>query len=130
MTVPPIVVTRFDMLRLERMLDGLEEFGPAAEALEAELARAQVVESNEVPPGVVTMDSTVRCREDRTGKEYRLKLVFPEDAGSEGTVSVLAPVGSALLGLAVGQSIDWPMPGGKALKVILLDVEYQPESNN
>ena len=54
--------------------------------------------------------------------------VTPEDAGGEGKVSILAPVGSALLGLSVGQHIDWPAPGGKQLKLTLLEVEYQPEA--
>ncbi|MHA5862832.1 nucleoside diphosphate kinase regulator, partial [Pseudomonas aeruginosa] len=54
MSTPPITITRLDLQRLERLLDGLDEFGPAAEALEAELSRAQVVGHDEIPPGVVT----------------------------------------------------------------------------
>ncbi|AMO79367.1 MULTISPECIES: nucleoside diphosphate kinase regulator [Pseudomonas] len=127
-TAPSITVTRLDLQRLERLLDSLEEYGPAAEALEAELSRANVVGHDEVPPGVVTMNSTVRCREESSGKEYLLTLVYPEDAGGEGKVSILAPVGTALLGLTVGQSIDWPAPGGKTLKLSLLDITYQPEA--
>ncbi|WP_017939722.1 nucleoside diphosphate kinase regulator [Zestomonas thermotolerans] len=125
---PAITVTRLDLQRLERLLDSLEEYGPGAEALERELARAHVVGLDEVPAGVVTMNSRVHCRDETTGKEYRLTLVYPEDAGPEGTVSVLAPVGCALLGLSVGQQIDWPAPGGKTIKLTLLDVEYQPEA--
>lgn len=127
-TQPSIIITRLDLQRLERLLDELEEFGPGAEALERELARAQVVGHDEVPPGVVTMNSRVHCREDASGKDYHLTLVYPQDAGGEGKVSILAPVGSALLGLSVGQHIDWPAPGGKQLKLILLEVEYQPEA--
>lgn len=125
---PPIIVTRLDLQRLERLLDSLDDFGPAAEALEAELSRARVVGHAEVPAGVVTMNSSVLCREEGSGKEYRLTLVYPEQAGGEGTVSILAPVGTALLGLSIGQSIDWPAPGGKTLKLSLLDVTYQPEA--
>ncbi|OEC47497.1 nucleoside diphosphate kinase regulator [Pseudomonas sp. 1D4] len=127
-TQPSIIITRLDLQRLERLLDELEEFGPGAEALERELARAQVVGHDEVPPGVVTMNSRVHCRDDASGKDYHLTLVYPQDAGGEGKVSVLAPVGSALLGLSVGQGIDWPVPGGKTLKLTLLAVEYQPEA--
>lgn len=127
-TAPSITVTRLDLQRLERLLDSLEEYGLAAEALEAELSRANVVGHDEVPPGVVTMNSSVRCREESSGKEYLLTLVYPEDAGGEGKVSILAPVGTALLGLTVGQSIDWPAPGGKTLKLSLLDITYQPEA--
>ncbi|MBP6754351.1 MAG: nucleoside diphosphate kinase regulator, partial [Alicycliphilus sp.] len=120
---PPIIITRVDLQRLERLLDSLEEYGPGAEALEQELARAQVVGHDEVPAGVVTMNSRVHCREEASGKDYHLTLVYPQDAGGEGRVSILAPVGSALLGLSVGQHIDWPAPGGKQLKLTLLAVE-------
>lgn len=125
---PAITITRLDLQRLERLLDSLEDFGPGAEALEKELARAQVVGHDEVPSGVVTMNSRVHCREESSGKDYHLTLVYPQDAGGEGKVSILAPVGSALLGLSVGQHIDWPVPGGKQLKLTLLAVEYQPEA--
>lgn len=128
MSTPPITITRLDLQRLERLLDGLDEFGPAAEALEAELSRAQVVGHDEIPPGVVTMNSTVRCREESSGKEYTLTLVYPEDVAGEGKVSILAPVGTALLGLTIGQTIDWPAPSGKTLKLTLLEIEYQPEA--
>jgi len=125
---PPIIITRADLQRLGGLLDSLEEYGPGAEALEQELARAQVVGHDEVPAGVVTMNSRVHCREEASGKDYHLTLVYPQDAGGEGHVSILAPVGSALLGLSVGQHIDWPAPGGKQLKLTLLAVEYQPEA--
>ena len=128
MTAPSITITRLDLQRLERLLDSLDDYGPAAQALEAELARANVVGHDEVPAGVVTMNSRVFCREEGSGKEYHLTLVYPNEAGGEGTVSILAPVGSALLGLSVGQHIDWPTPGGKTLQLTLLEVEYQPEA--
>ena len=92
------------------------------------LARANVVGHDEVPAGVVTMNSRVFCRDEGSGKEYHLTLVYPQDAGPAGTVSVLAPVGSALLGLTVGQHIDWPTPAGKLIQLTLLAVEYQPEA--
>ncbi|AVO52833.1 regulator of nucleoside diphosphate kinase [Ectopseudomonas oleovorans] len=125
---PTITITRLDLQRLERLLDSLDEFGPGAVALQAELDRAEVVGHDEVPAGVVTMNSRVHCREESSGKDYHLTLVYPQDAGGEGKVSILAPVGCALLGLSVGQHIDWPAPGGKQLKLTLLEVEYQPEA--
>ena len=127
-STPAITITRLDLQRLERLLDSLEDYGSAAQALEAELARAEVVGHDQVPAGVVTMNSRVHCREESSGKDYHLTLVFPESAGGEGCVSILAPVGCALLGLSVGQQIDWPGPGGKPLKLTLLAVEYQPEA--
>ena len=125
---PPITITRLDLQRLERLLDSLDDFGPGAVALQAELDRAEVVGHDQVPAGVVTMNSRVHCREESSGKDYHLKLVYPQDAGGEGCVSILAPVGSALLGLTVGQHIDWKTPGGKVLQLTLLAVEYQPEA--
>jgi regulator of nucleoside diphosphate kinase len=128
-TVPSIILTRLDVQRLERLIDSQDENSPGVKALQAELDRAeQVVGHDEVPAGLVTMNSRVHCREESSGKDYHLKLVYPQDAGVEGTVSVLAPIGSALLGLQVGQHIDWPAPGGKTLKLTLLAVEYQPEA--
>lgn len=125
---PPIIVTRLDLRRLEQLIDGLGAGHPAAESLEAELTRARVVEEAQVPAGVVTMNSRVRCREEGSGKEYTLRLVYPHDAGKDDTVSILAPVGCALLGLSVGQHIDWPGPAGKPLTLTLLAVDYQPEA--
>ncbi len=132
-STPSITITRLDLQRLQRLLDNLEDFGPGvatpgAVALQAELDRADVVGHDEVPPGVVTMNSRVHCREESSGKDYHLTLVYPQDAGGDGKVSILAPVGSALLGLSVGQHIDWTAPGGKLLKLTLLAVEYQPEA--
>lgn len=128
-TAPSIILTRLDVQRLERLIDSLGEDTPGVGALQAELDRADaVVGHDEVPAGVVTMNSRVHCREEISGKDYHLTLVYPQEAGGEGTVSVLAPIGTALLGLQVGQHIDWPAPGGKVLKLELLAVEYQPEA--
>ncbi|MEE5122050.1 nucleoside diphosphate kinase regulator [Pseudomonas alliivorans] len=128
-TAPSLILTRLDVQRLESLIDSQDDSTPGVQALQAELDRAeQVVGHDEVPDGVVTMNSRVHCREESSGKDYHLTLVYPKDAGVDGTVSVLAPMGSALLGLQVGQHIDWPAPGGKTLKLNLLAVEYQPEA--
>ena len=128
-TKPSLILTRLDVQRLERLIDSLDESTPGVLALQGELDRAeQVVGHEEVPAGVVTMNSRVHCREEASGKEYHLTLVYPHEAGAEGTVSVLAPVGCALLGLSVGQTIDWTVPGGKTLRLTLLGVDYQPEA--
>jgi regulator of nucleoside diphosphate kinase len=126
---PKIVISSRDLERLEALLDSLphQEF-PGRDALEAELARAEIVEPQDVPPTVVTMNSTVRFRVESSSKEFHLTLVYPKDAdASGGTISILAPVGSALLGLSVGDEIEWPKPGGGALRVRIEEVTYQPE---
>jgi len=101
---------------------------PGKEALEAELARAEVVEPREVPPTVVTMNSTVKFEIESSLEEFCLTLVYPKDVDASGEkISILAPVGSALLGLSQGDEIEWPKPGGGALRVRIKEVIYQPE---
>ncbi|MCU1725539.1 nucleoside diphosphate kinase regulator [Pseudomonas sp. 7P_10.2_Bac1] len=127
---PAITLTRLDVQRLEKLIDSLDDTLPGVIALQDELDRAElIVGHEEVPAGVVTMNSRVHCREESSGKDYHLTLVYPKEANAdEGKISILAPVGSALLGLSAGQHIDWPAPGGKTLKLKLLEVEYQPEA--
>jgi len=74
------------------------------------------------------MNSTVRFTMLETGKSSTLTLVYPKDLnGRADRISILAPVGSALLGLAVGDKMSWPAPGGKQLEVQIIEIIYQPE---
>lgn len=125
---PPITISRNDLGRLKRLLNtpGIRDTD-AAQALDDELERAEVVDPSALPPNVVTMNSRVRLRERRSGREHELTLVYPPDAG-EDRVSVLAPVGSALLGLSVGQDIEWPLPDGRIAQFEVLEILYQPEA--
>lgn len=126
---PEITLSNLDAERLERLLAALPptQFAGRA-ALEGELARATVVDPHEVPPGVVTMNSTVRFAIESSGEEFELTLVYPKDADASGkTISILAPVGSALLGLSEGDRIEWPGPGGAPITVTVRSVVYQPE---
>ena len=98
-------------------------------ALRAELERAIVVARGAMPPDVVTMYSTVRYRDEHAGVSRDIQIVSPEDADvARGKVSVLAPVGAALLGLAAGQEIDWPFPGGTIRRLRVEVVLSQPEA--
>jgi regulator of nucleoside diphosphate kinase len=126
---PPIIVSSLDLERIERLLDQ-EAYRrlPGIDALRQELDRASVVEPEAIPPGVVTMNSTVRCCDDATGERYELTLVYPDSRSQPGTVSILAPIGSALLGLSVGQTIAWQVPGGRKLRLRVLEVVRQPEA--
>lgn len=125
-TLPPIILSSRDLARLERMLETAT--GPVAEALEAELVRADVREPGAIPADVVTMNSQVVCV-DADGAEQTVRLVFPNEAdAATGKVSVLAPVGAALLGLTAGQSIEWPLPGGRTTRMRVDRVLYQPEA--
>lgn len=127
---PPITVSSRDLDRLERLLESPAVAAlPAAAALGRELERANVVAPADMPADVVTMNSEVTCEDEVSGDTHRLTLVFPPDADvDQHKVSVLAPVGTALLGLSVGQSIDWNAPGGRSLRLRVTGIAYQPEA--
>lgn len=126
---PEIILSSTDADRLEKLLASLPKTGVIGrDALEAELARATVVDPKDVPPTVVTMNSTVRFMMAASNEVFELTLVYPKDVDASGkTISVLAPVGSALLGLSQGDEIEWPKPGGGLTKVKVAEVSYQPE---
>lgn len=121
---PPIVVSRRDAARLEALLDSPRWQNDAtAEALMGELTRAEVVENDAMPADVVGMHSRVECVDENSGEKHTLTLVFPQEADAgAGRISIMAPVGCALLGLSVGQSIDWSTPQGRPLKLRVTDV--------
>jgi regulator of nucleoside diphosphate kinase len=119
-----IHVARSEMDRLralvEQHLGGRD--AALAERLAAELDRAVVVDR--LPPGVVAPGSRVRFEDGRTGVVREAVLVHPAAAdASAGRISVLAPIGAALLGLAVGDRISWPLPGGREARIRILAVE-------
>ena len=126
---PEIIISTIDAERLEALLDALPSDGFIGRAgLETELARAKIVEPKDVPPSVVTMNSTVHFRIESSNEDFELTLVYPKDSDLSGkTISVLAPVGSALLGLSQGDEIEWPKPSGGVIRVKIQEVAYQPE---
>ena len=126
---PEITISSLDQDRLYNLIESLPQNSFAGkDELEAELGRANVVDPTEVPPTLVTMNSTVKFTVESTNKEFELTLVYPKDVDTSGkTISILAPVGSALLGLSQGDEIEWPKPGGGVLKVKITEIVYQPE---
>ncbi len=128
-TRPNVVISSLDADRLESLLDSLpEQAFPGKAELEDELARADIVDPKDVPETVVSMNSTVRFRVESSSEEFNLTLVYPKDMDSSGEkISILAPVGSALLGLSRGDQIEWPKPGGGLLRVRIEEIIYQPE---
>jgi regulator of nucleoside diphosphate kinase len=97
--------------------------------LAAELHTADVVDSAQVPPDVVTMNSRVVFEDETIGERREVTIVFPQQSDASGNrVSVLAPVGTALLGLAAGQTIVWPFPDGKPHSLRVLRIVFQPEA--
>jgi regulator of nucleoside diphosphate kinase len=128
-TRPKVIISSLDADRLDKLLDSLPEGAfPGKSDLQAELERADIVEPRDVPPTVVSMNSTVRFRVASSSEEFTLTLVYPKDMdSSSGKISILAPVGSALLGLSQGDEIEWPRPGGGVLRVRIEEIVYQPE---
>ncbi|MGF1613410.1 MAG: nucleoside diphosphate kinase regulator [Gammaproteobacteria bacterium] len=126
---PNLVISSLDADRLEELLESLPRGAfPGKAELEAELARAEIVDPKEIPPTVVSMNSTVRFRVESSSEEFTLTLVYPKDMDSSSSkISILAPVGSALLGLSQGDEIEWPKPGGGVLSVRIEEIVYQPE---
>jgi|GEM_PF-528009 len=125
----PITVTRPDFEHLMDLLDKSDTGNlPYISALLTEIERADVVEPAEVSGNVVTMNSTARFVDENSGREHQLKLVYPVDAGQSNTISILAPIGCALLGLSVDQSIECEMPNGRTLSLLVKEVIDQPEA--
>lgn len=95
--------------------------------LAGEIEKASVVEPHQIPTNVITLNSTARLVDQDTGEEMIYTLVFPEDANpSEGKISILAPIGTAMLGYKTGDSFEWETPGGKRT-LRIADILYQPE---
>ena len=125
-----IYVAHEDRVRLEGLLrqatHANAQEGRYLASLAGELARARVMPRARIPASVVTMNAAVRLRDLETGEEETYTLVFPEEADiDENKVSVLAPVGTALLGYRAGDVIEWPVPAG--LRKFRIEAVFPPE---
>ena len=130
-----IYITELDRQRLEKLIEIAGERPNGDEnyeylrKLESELDAAETVSPREVPRDVITMRSRVRLRDLTTNEEMIYTLVFPSEAKfDEGKISVLAPVGTAMLGYRRGDRIEWQVPSG-VRRLSVEEVVYQPESN-
>jgi regulator of nucleoside diphosphate kinase len=120
---PSIVITRSDFALLRRLA--------GHPRLAAELKRAVVIDSRSVAADIVRMNSRVRFEDQNTGERREVTIVFPHEANpSTGSISVLTPVGSALVGLTVGQPIEWPFPDGTRHRLCVLKIISQPEADD
>jgi regulator of nucleoside diphosphate kinase len=127
-----IYITEFDKARLEELMAVAEEFGGEdrkdLEALAGELDQAEIVSASEIPSDVVTMNSKVVVRDVITSETKTYVLVFPKNANIEaGAISVLAPIGTAILGYAKGDIVEWAVPSG-VRRIQIEDIIYQPEA--
>ncbi|MCB0370397.1 MAG: nucleoside diphosphate kinase regulator [Bdellovibrionales bacterium] len=119
-----LVILKNDYERLISLVGIIQS--ETSELLEDELNRANIVEKDELPPGIVTMNSIVTFSDESANKELTIKLVYPNDVNQKDDIqriSVFAPVGAALIGLRVGGCIDWPLPNGKIKKLRVLSVK-------
>jgi len=121
-TAATITVSERDYQQLMKLIESIDT--PAAEALDEELSRADVVPTRELPSDIVAMGSKVSFRDLDNGEETTVTLVYPREANVDRMcISVLSPVGSALIGLRTGGTIDWPLPGGKFRRLEVTAVE-------
>lgn len=127
-----IYITKPDMNRLRDLIAGIRAYNPKPNAnldkLEKELDRAELVNPKKVPKDVITMNSQVRVLDIESCEESTYTIVFPSEANiANNKISILAPIGTALLGYRVGDVVEWEVPSGlKRLKIER--ILYQPEA--
>lgn len=129
----PIYITEFDLERLQKLLWEAQSTdyrkSEYLEKLQMEIRRAVVVAPQDIPGDVITMNSVVSLEDVDTGEEETYRLVFPEDSDpAQGRISVLAPIGTAMLGYKVGDAFEWIVPAGKR-KLQVKNIVYQPEAS-
>jgi regulator of nucleoside diphosphate kinase len=128
-----LVVTEEDLRLLQDLIVDVKRREPRGNAyldsLEHELSSAEILQPTTVPSDVVTMNSTVHLKDIDTEEEMVLTLVTPEEADIEQSkISVLAPIGTAVLGYRRGDQISWPVPDG-VRRLLVVDILYQPEAH-
>ena len=126
--LPPISLRLCDLDRLRNLADAASHKYPeTADFLSREIERADILPDSRALPGLVTMNSQATFRDDFTGQERTVTLVYPEEADVEaGKISVLTPIGAALIGLSAGQTIEFRIPGGRWRSLTLLKA-IQPD---
>ena len=132
MEVRDIYITDYDFSRLRELLHvGLsfaEKDRELLESLQQELDRAHIVEPTAIPHDVVTMNSRVRLKDLETKEDKVYTLVFPSEADmTQQKISILAPIGTAILGYRVGDTVEWRVPAG-IKKLRIEEVLFQPEA--
>lgn len=128
-----IYITKSDLRRLQEVVQIAKRFKYLdhnnLKKLEQELARAMVVDSTDVPPDVVTMNSKVELLDLDRNERMIFTLVFPNDADiNQGKISILAPIGAAIIGYRVGDTVIWQVPAGQR-RIKIQKIFYQPEAS-
>lgn len=126
-----VMVTRADYRELMPLTAASRQQGDAADQLSEKLETCTLIDAVDIPPTVITMNTEAEVRDEATGHVTRLTLVYPRDANiATGRVSVLTPVGVALLGLAEGASVRFTAPSGEEKHMTVLKVLSQPEARS
>jgi regulator of nucleoside diphosphate kinase len=130
---PSIYITTKDAEKLRNWLRKARysEYRGSAylQMLAREIERASIMEPDQIPPDVITLNSTACLVDLETDEETVYTLVFPDEADiSQGKISILAPIGTAMLGYKVGDTFEWDTPGGKRLMRVK-EVLFQPEAS-
>ncbi len=121
--LPAITVAEEDYNRLAALLEKTNDTTGVADSLDEELGRAELRPLVEVPDGIVVMNALITFKDQDSGKEHKLELVYPHQAdGSPDRISIMAPAGAAMLGLSIGDSIEWPVKGRKPLHLKVVNV--------
>jgi regulator of nucleoside diphosphate kinase len=132
MNQPSIFITTKDAVKLRKLIRkayhsdyrGSDYLKKLAEEIE----KASVVQPDQIPSDVITLNSTARLVDQETNEEMIYTLVFPEDAEvTQGKISILAPIGTAMLGYKAGDTFEWDTPGGKRI-IRVKEILYQPEA--
>ncbi|MFH1969951.1 MAG: nucleoside diphosphate kinase regulator [Verrucomicrobiota bacterium] len=127
-----IYITENDFRRLHDMMSqgekAISKDQAYLQSLEQELARATIVPSDKIPGDVITMHSQARLQDLDTQEDMTYTLTFPDEADTAAhKISILAPIGTALIGYKVGDTITWEVPAG-ARRLKVMEVIYQPEA--
>ncbi len=123
-----IYIVQSDMRRLQYLIESMKSSREDLKALQAELGQARVVPQPEIPPDVITMNSKARVRDLDDDELMTYTLVFPGQANvDKGLISILAPIGTAMLGRRVGDEFEWHVPAGP-IRLRVESVLYQPEA--
>lgn len=120
---PEIIISQKDYNGLYSLLERIPESN-ATELLIDELERAEIVEDDILSDSVVRMHSVVTFTVDSTKQTFTLKLIYPHEASDSNTISILTPVGGALIGMSAGQSIQWPLHNDRLTTVHIDAIQH------
>ncbi|MDN3650888.1 GreA/GreB family elongation factor [Reinekea marina] len=123
MNNPEITISSYDFDLISDLLDKMKST-EELEKLSAELDRANVVALKDLPGNIVAINSTVSFIIETTQKAFTYKLVTPKPKLEDGGLSIMSPIGSAIIGLSEGQTIEWPMSKGETVTVKITNVNH------